>query len=67
MCLHVFVGTFCFLVLIKQGINRKAIYGIYALHFEQKSPLDVSHTPSGDFCPIQEIFPDFSGCDNINS
>ena len=28
-----------------------------ALHFERKSPLDVSHTPSGDFRPIQEIFP----------
>ena len=28
-----------------------------ALHFERKSPLDVSHTPSGDFRPIHEIFP----------
>ena len=51
--------------LIKQGINRKAIYEIYALHFERKSPLDVFNTPSGDFRPIQEIFsiPEFeTGC-----
>jgi len=30
-----------------------------ALHFERKSPLDVFNTPSGDFRPIQEIFPIF--------
>ena len=29
------------------------------LRFVPKSPLDVSHTPSGDFRTIQEIFPIF--------
>ena len=33
-----------------------------ALHFERKFPLDVSHTPSGNFRPIQEIFPILSFC-----